>query len=102
MTQKMIKYTVKRDCVAENETYVTAVFEQLKLELPAGLSYATFKLSDGVSFVHIVSYEAKEASNSLRDLPAFQAFRAGIRDRCEVQPETVGLTAIGTYRFFYE
>lgn len=102
MARKMIRYTVKRDRAAENETYVAAVFQQLKLELPAGLCYATFKLDDGVSFVHIVSYEAEEASNALANLPAFKAFRAGIRDRCEIQPETLGLTAIGSYRFFHE
>jgi hypothetical protein len=98
MKQKMIRYTVKHDRAAENETYVAAVFEQLKREGPAGLCYATFKLDDGVSFVHIASYEADEGSNALSDLPAFKAFRAGIRDRCEIQPVTVELKEIGSYR----
>ena len=102
MRQKMIRYTIKEDRAAENESYVTAVFEQLKRESPAGLCYATFKLDDGVSFVHIVSYEADEGSKALSDLPAFKAFRAGIRDRCEIQPVTIGLKEIGSYRFFNE
>jgi len=102
MTQKMIRYTVTRDRAAENETYVAAVFEQLKREGPAGLCYATFKLDDGVSFVHIVSYEAEDGRNALSALPAFKAFRAGIRDRCEIQPVSVDLKEIGSYRFFNE
>jgi hypothetical protein len=102
MTQKLIRYTVKHDRVAENETYVTAVFEQLKRKGPAGLSYATFKLDDGVSFVHIVSYQAEDGSKALSDLPAFKAFLAGVRDRCEIQPVTVELKEIGSYRFFNE
>jgi hypothetical protein len=65
-----------------------------------GLSYATFKLDDGVSFVHIVSYGAEDDSNALVDLPAFKEFRTEIRDRCEVQPVTVELNEIGSYRFF--
>jgi hypothetical protein len=102
MTRKMIRYTVKHECAAENEAAITAVFEQLKRETPAGLCYATFKLDDGVSFLHIVSYEAEDGSHPLSDLPAFQAFRAGIRDRCATQPVTVGLQEIGSYRFFDE
>jgi hypothetical protein len=100
MTQKMIRYTVKHDRVAENEAYVTAVFEQLKREGPAGLCYASFKLEDGVTFIHIVSYEADEGSNALSDLPAFKAFRADVKARCEIQPVTTGLKEIGSYRFF--
>jgi hypothetical protein len=102
MTQKMIRYTVKADRAAENETLVAAVFEQLNRERPAGLCYATFKLDDGVSFIHIVSYETEDGSNALNDLAAFKAFRAGNRDRCETQPVTVDLKEIGSYNFFGE
>jgi hypothetical protein len=75
---------------------------RLKRESPAGLRYTTFKLEDGVTFMHIVSYETEDGSNTLSNLPAFKAFRAGIRDRCEIQPVTVGLKEIGSYRFFNE
>jgi hypothetical protein len=98
----MIRYTVKQDRVAENEAYIAGVFEQLSREKPTGLRYATFKLGDGVSFIHIVSHEAANDSDPLRDLPAFNAFRAEISDRCESQPVTVDLKEIGSYRFFGE
>ena len=57
MKRLMVRYKVKPDRAAENERYVANVFEQLQRERPAGLRYATFKLDDGVSFVHVVSHE---------------------------------------------
>lgn len=102
MKRRMIRYTVKQDRVAENEAYITGVFEQLSREKPAGIRCATFKLDDGVSFIHIVSHEAENETDPLRDLPAFKAFRAEIRDRCESQPVTMDLKEIRSYRFFGE
>lgn len=96
----MVSYQLKPDRVAENEGLVTAVFESLKQARPAGLCYATFRLGDGVSFVHIVSHEEANGVNALTALPAFKAFTAGIKDRCEVAPHRVDLTEIASYGFF--
>ena len=98
MKGRMIRYTVKRDRAAENERYIAEVFEQLKREKPEGLRYASFKLDDAVSFIHIVSHEAADGGDPLRDLSAFQAFRAEIRDRCEGEPVTVDLEETATQR----
>jgi hypothetical protein len=38
-----------------------------------------------------------EHSDSLGDLPAFQAFTKDIADRCEVQPVATGATVVGTF-----
>jgi hypothetical protein len=100
MKRMMVRYKLKADRVAENERYVTSVFEQLNREKPPGLRYATFKLADGVSFMHIVSHEAADASNALTELPAFKAFSAEIRDRCEEPPVATDLQVIGSYAFF--
>ena len=98
MKKTMVRYTVKAGRAAENEAYIAKVFEQLHRERPAGLRYASFKLDDGVSFVHIVSKEGSGA-DSLLGLPAFKAFTAGIRDRCEEAPVVVELSEIGSYGF---
>jgi len=66
------KVTAARD--AENKAYISKVFEQLREHQPSGLRYASFKLRDGVSFVHIVSGETTDGPNPLTDLPAFKAF----------------------------
>jgi hypothetical protein len=96
----MVSYTLKPDRVAENERLAAAVYDALRESRPAGLRYATFRLGDGVSFVHIVSYEEGESSHRLTALPAFQAFSAGVKDRCVAAPVRVDLTEIGSYGFF--
>ncbi len=48
--------------VAENEGLIAKVYDQLAHEKPIGLHYATYKLEDGVSFVHIATLET-EGSN---------------------------------------
>ena len=102
MKRVMVRYKVKADRAAENENYITKVFEQLKNDRPSGLRYASFKLNDAVSFVHIVSIDAHDGSNPLGELSAFKAFTAQIKDRCEESPVTVDLKEVGSYRFFGE
>ena len=102
MKRMMVRYKVKADRVAENERYITSVFEQLNREKPPGLRYASFKLDDGVSFMHIVSLETADGSNPLSELSAFKAFTAEVRDRCAEPPVTVELQEVGSYRLFGE
>lgn len=100
MRRVMVRYQTKPDRAEENERYVGAVFEQLQREHPAGVRYATFKLDDGVTFVHIASIETDDGSNPLAALEAFRSFTAGIRDRCVQPPVTTELHAVGAYGFF--
>jgi len=96
----MVSYTLKPDRVAENERLARAVYDELRATRPAGLRYATFRLGDGVSFVHIVAHEEAGGANALTALPAFQAFAAGVKDRCASPPVRVELNEIGSYGFF--
>jgi quinol monooxygenase YgiN len=98
--KRMIRYTLKPDRVAENEGLVEQVFEELRRTRPPGLRYAAFKLPDGVSFMHIVSYDSEAHTQSLSSLPAFKAFVAGVKDRCVEPPVTVDLKEVGSYGFF--
>src|SRR3954466_15699833 len=97
MPQVMVRYRVHPDRVAENEELVRAVYEELSTARPEGLQYATFKLPDGVTFVHVAQH-AEE--NPLRAVAAFQRFQEGIRDRCDEPPVATELQEIGSYRFF--
>jgi hypothetical protein len=98
MRQVMVRYRVAADRAAENEALVRAVYDELQATQPAGLRYATFKLEDGVSFVHIA--ETEEGNNPLSQVRAFAEFQAGIADRCEEPPLVADLTEIGSYRLF--
>ena len=83
MKKVLVRYKVKPQFAADNQQYVEKVFEELRSSSPHGLRYATFKLSDGVSFVHIASIETENGDNPLAQTQAFQNFQAGIKERCE-------------------
>jgi hypothetical protein len=90
---------VKPEQVARNEDLVRRVYDELRREAPAGFRYATFKLADGVSFVHIAANEAAAGGNPLAALAAFRAFQEQIGDRCDEPPVPVELTEIGSYGY---
>ncbi len=96
MKRVMVRYKVKPDEVETNEALVRAVFEELHRERPGGFGYATFKLDDGVSFVHIVE-ESDGDGDSLTDVKAFAKFREAIRDRCDEPPVATELHEVGSY-----
>ena len=96
MRQVMVRYKVKPNRVEENEQLVRAVYEELAATEPVGLRYATFRLDDGVSFVHIASVEGEH--NPLAEVEAFARFQAEVRDRCEEQPVVTELHEVGSYR----
>jgi hypothetical protein len=100
MKKIMVRYKVKSDRVQENEKLIADVFMALASEAPAGLRYASFKLEDGVSFVHLVSFETDNDDNPLGRMPAFAAFTAGIRERCDDPPMAGTVSVVGQYRMF--
>lgn len=100
MKRLMVQYKVKPDKAEENREYIARVFEELHQSSPAGLRYATFRQDDGVTFIHLASIETETGGNPLTESPAFQAFQADIRDRCEVPPVVIDLEEVGSYQFF--
>jgi hypothetical protein len=94
MRQVMVRYKVKADRVAENEDLVRAVYAELEELAPERFQYATFRLDDGVTFVHL-AFETNEAP--LPELEAFKRFQEAIADRLEEGPILTELTQIGSY-----
>jgi hypothetical protein len=64
------------------------------------LRYATFRLEDGVSFIHLHADERNDGSNALTELPAFKKFQQGIPDRTEEGPVVTKLHQIGSFGLF--
>ena len=93
---KIIRYTTKPECAAENERLIRAVFAELAQDDPGGLRYAAFRLEDKVSFVHVAVLEG--ASNPLADSAAFAEFQRGVKDRCADGPVAADADIIGSYR----
>ena len=102
MTQHMVRYTVKPDQGAQNEELIRDALAELERVRPVGFRYVVFKLDDGLSFVHFISHDTDTGRNPMRELPALQAFHAGIRERCDVAPVRTMLSEVGSYGMFGE
>ena len=97
MRRVMVRYKVKPDHVAENEQLVRNVYDELARVKPEGFHYGTFKLEDGLSFVHMATQEGDE--NPLAAIASFERFQENIRDRCDEPPVVTTLEEIGSFRF---
>jgi hypothetical protein len=94
----VVRYQAKAEQADENQRLIEAVFAELEEQEPEGFTYKVFRLEDGVSFIHVVIEHDIEEPDSLQAVPAFQAFVAGIADRCDVAPVATGATVVGGYR----
>ena len=99
MKKLLVRYKVKSNKVDENETLVKEVYKQLNEKKIDGFHYCTFKLADGLSFVHIAFSETDEANTAFSNLPAFKNFQANIKDRCDELPVAGPVSIIGAYDF---
>ena len=99
MGATIVRYKAKADRAYENQQYIEKVFDELAATAPEGLRYATFRLADGVSFVHVAFVDTPDGTNPLSNTPAFAAFVAGIADRCEEPPVALEATVVGSYNF---
>ena len=66
MYQRLIRYRTKPDQADVNVKLVEAVYAELHRTQPDGVSYATFRLNDQVTFVHVVQVR-QEPSPLLAD-----------------------------------
>ena len=96
MGSSMIRYKVRPGRADENVALIEAVYAQLAAERPEGIHYATFRLPDGVSFMHIV-IDSDQPGRILGELAAFKAFVGEIDSRCEEPPIATELTLVGSY-----
>ena len=93
---KVIRYTTTPDSAEENARLVGDVYSELARERPQGLRYATFRLDDGVSFVHLAVLDA--GVNPLATSAAFAAFQSDIAARLVAGPVQADATVVGSYR----
>jgi hypothetical protein len=97
MGSSMVRYKVQPGRADENAALVRAVYAELAAKRPEGLHYATFRLPDGVSFLHLV-VETDQPGRILGEIEAFRAFTADIEGRCDEPPVATEITLVGSYR----
>ena len=100
MIRVMVRYKVKPERREENEALIRAVYQELERTAPSAFSYATFRLDDGVSFMHIASDERERGHGALREVKAFQEFQREIGERCVEAPVVTELEEIGSFGFW--
>src|SRR3954451_11769465 len=99
MSVTVVRYQTKPDRADENQAFVEKVFAELNAERPDGLRYMTFRLEDGVTFVHVASVDTADGVNPLTTTAAFNAFQQDIADRLEAPPLVMSATVVGSYGF---
>ncbi len=92
----VIPYRTQPEAAEENVRLVKAVYAALEIAKPAELECATYRLDDGVTFVHVA--KLPDADNPLAALPKFTEFQSQIAERCVEQPAPTAATVVGSYR----
>jgi hypothetical protein len=70
----LVRYKVKKAHLDDNVRLIRAVFAELERQKPAGVRYASFRLEDGVSFMHVATVSGP---NPLTALAVFKEFYVG-------------------------
>ena len=91
----VVRYRTRPDAGDENARLVEAVFASLAEVAPPDFAYTTFRLDDGVTFVHVARHG--EGGSPLATLPAFVEFQRELLDRCIEPPAPIVATVVGSY-----
>ena len=86
MGTNVVRYRTRPERADENQSLIEAVFAELDADRPEGLRYASFRLADGVSFVHVATVDTADDSNPLTATPAFGRFLDGHRAIAATRP----------------
>ena len=99
MAVTIVRYRTRPERADENQALIERVFTELRATAPAGLRYASFRLADGESFVHVADVDPVAGGNPLTETPAFAEFVREIADRCVEGPDASAATLVGEYGF---
>lgn len=91
MSAVVIRYQTKPYAADENQRLIENVFAELAVKTPAGLRYSSFRLADGVTFVHVAD------GDGLVDVPAFQDFQRDLKERLAGELTREEASLVGSY-----
>jgi len=98
--KSLIRYKTKPETAGDNQRFVEKVYEELTARDPGGVHYATLRLEDGLTFMHLFITDSDEAANTLGGIAAFAEFLQDLPQRCAELPTTQPITVVGSYRMF--
>jgi hypothetical protein len=91
----VVRYQTRPETADENVHLIEKVYAALAESAPPDFHYATYRLADGVSFVHVATVDG--SVNPLTTLPEFAEFQREIGQRCAEPPAAVDATIVGSY-----
>ena len=91
----IVRYRTHPEAADENARLVEDVYAALAESDPGGFRYTTYRLADGVTFVHVARQDGDD--NPLQSLPAFAEFQRNLGERCAEPPAPTGATVVGSY-----
>ena len=91
----VVRYQVHPEAAEENQRLVEQVYAELAATDPGGFRYATYRLADEVTFIHVATLNGEE--NPLNTNAAFAKFQEGLAERCAQPPAPSGATIVGSY-----
>ena len=91
----IVRYRTRPDAAEENARLVEGVYAALAERRPADFRYTTYRLQDGVTFVHVARHG--DGANPLPDLPEFAEFQRELLGRCDEPPVPTEATVVGSY-----
>jgi hypothetical protein len=93
----IVRYRTTLEAADENARLVAAVYAALNELDPGDFRYATYRLDDGVSFVHVAQQDGE--TNPLQSLPEFAQFQRDLQARCVEPPAPTQASIVGSYGF---
>lgn len=98
--KSLIRYKTKPEFADENQRLVENVYQELNALDPGGVHYATFRLADRVTFLHVFTTDSDDRANTLGSVAAFKEFLRELPERCAEPPVAQDITLVGSYRVF--
>src|SRR5690349_7270970 len=95
MSSTVVRYRTSPETADENARLVAAVYAALAEIDPGDFQYRTYRLADGVTFVHVAHQSGPV--NPLSTLPAFAEFQKDLASRCVEPPMPSAATVVGSY-----
>ena len=99
----VVRYRTKADRADENQALIEKVFGELDDRGTQGLRYASFRLADGVSFVHVASVDTDDGTNPLtRDARRSASSSATSPTAARRARSASDATLVGSYGFGFD
>jgi hypothetical protein len=93
----VVRYRTRSEAADENARLVADVYKALADTAPDDFRYTTYRLADGVTFVHVAAHDTD--ANPLASLPEFAEFQRDLARRCVEPPVPSEATVVGSYGF---